>query len=105
MVAVAYAVVLVWAGGLTADPAVAGAATTDAAGMVAVAPTEVEATLAVANGPAMSAEDPLTTLAIAAGMVVIAALAYLVHAVRTRRSRRGPVAAARLVVRHITTLL
>jgi hypothetical protein len=105
MVAVAYAVVLVWAGGLTADPAAAEAATADAAGMVAAAPAEVEATLAVANGPAISAEDPLLTLAIAAGMVVIAALAYLVHAVRTRRARRGPVAAARLVVRHITTLL
>ena len=105
IVAVAYAVVLVWAGGLTADPAAAERTADEGAGVVAAAPAGVDATLAVATVPAIAAEEPLVTLALAGGMVVLAALAYVVHVIRTRRSRRGPVAAARLVVRHITTLL
>jgi hypothetical protein len=105
MVTVAYAVVLVWAGGLTADPAAAQVTTGEVAGVLPAAPAGVDATLAVANAPATAAEEPLVTLALAGGMVVFAALAYLAHVVRARRTRRGPVATVRLVARHITTLL
>ena len=108
VVAVAYATVLVWASGLTVDPAAAEATTAEVAGMVGPAPAEADASLTAATTPTAVAEQPMVTLALAAGMVVLAALAYLVHAVHSRlvrRASRRRESAAQLVARHITTLM
>ena len=108
VVAIAYATVLVWASGLTVDPTAAEATTAEVAGVVGPAPADVDAALTVATAPAAAGEQPMVTLALAAGMVVLAALAYLVHAVHSRlvrRASRRRESAAHLVARHITTLM
>lgn len=98
--ALVYAAVLVWAGGLNASVGGRGEAQ-PVAGVVTVAAAEVgeEIAAAAAETPA---EAPLVTLAIAAGMVALAGVAYGVHAFRARPPRLAR--HARLVVRHITTL-
>jgi hypothetical protein len=108
VVAAAYAFVLVWASGMTADPAAAEATTGEVAGVLAAAPAEIDVALTVAAAPAAAAEEPVVTLALAAGMVAFAGLAYVAHAVHVRVARRGKgrrESAARLVARHITTLM
>ena len=98
--ALAYAAVLVWAGAITAgEPALAASETAGAvAGAVAAAPVEA-ATLAEIATPA---EAPLVTLALAATIVFVAGAWYAIHTYRARHPRAR---SARLIVRHITTLM
>lgn len=107
LVAVAYVTVLAWASGISAAPAAAEATTAEVAGVLAAVPAKADAALTVAAAPAAASEEPLVTLALAAGMVFVAALAYLLHAVHQRLVRRASrrQEASRLVARHITTLM
>lgn len=100
LVAIAYAAVLVWAGAITAgEPAsAAGDAARAVAGTVVAVPEEAGALAAIAT----PAEAPLVTLALAAAMVAVAGAWYAVHTYRARHPRAR---SARLIVRHITTLL
>jgi hypothetical protein len=100
LVALAYAAVLVWAGAITGgEPAAAaGDAARAVAGAVGSVPDEAGSLAAIAT----PAEAPLVTLGLAAAMVAIAVVAYAVHTYRARHPR---VRSARLIVRHITTLL
>jgi hypothetical protein len=105
-VTLVYAAVLAWAGSLNAsvssgNEAQAIAGTQPVAGAITVAAGEVGEEIAAAAAEA-PAEAPLVTLAIAAGMVALAGVAYGVHAFRARQPRLAR--SARLVVRHITTL-
>jgi len=107
MVAIVYAAVLVWAGGLTAaeqgtaqlGQTVAGEAV---AGALAAVPAEIDQELAVMSEIPTPAEAPLVTLALAAAMVFVAFGWYAIHTYRQRHPR---VRSARLIVRHITTLM
>ncbi len=114
VVAAAYALVLAWASGMTADPAAAEATTTtEVAGVLAPAPAEVEAVSTVTTTPAAvdvagPAEEPVVTLALASAMVLLAGLGYLAHAIlgrSARHLRREREGATRIAIRHITTLL
>jgi hypothetical protein len=108
LVALGYGTVLVWASGISADPAAAEATTTEVAGVLAAAPADVEAVLEVAAAPAVAAEERIVTLAMAGGVVVLAGLAYAIHTVHSRlarRARRRRESLARLVARQIATLM
>jgi hypothetical protein len=99
LVAVAYAAVLVLAGGITAgEQVVGGDAARAVAGVAVTFPDEATALAAVAT----PAEAPLVTLGLAAAMVAVAFAWYVVHTYRTRHPRAR---SARLIVRHITTLM
>jgi hypothetical protein len=99
LVAMAYAVVLVWASGLTAGDAAVGEAAQAVAGTVVAAAAPAASTAAVIHTPA---EAPLVTLGLAAAIVFAAATWYVVHTFRARHPRMR---SARLIVRHITTLI
>jgi sensor c-di-GMP phosphodiesterase-like protein len=103
LVALAYAAVLIWASDLTGADAVAATA---GVGTQAVEAAQVAqaATVDAAQAATVNAapERPLVTLVIAGVMAVMAVLAWVLSHARRRR----PLArSARLVVRHITTLL
>ena len=99
LVAFAYAAVLVWAAGITAgEQAVGGDVARAVAGVAMAAPDEASALAAIAT----PAEAPLVTLALAAAMVAVAFAWYAVHTYRARHPRARN---ARLMVRHITTLM
>jgi hypothetical protein len=103
LVAIVYATVLVWAGGLTAPQFRADAGEAQAvAGAIVAAPAEVNEELAAMAEIPTPAEAPLVTLAIAAAMVFVAAGWYVAHTFRRRHPRAR---SARLIVRHITTLM
>jgi hypothetical protein len=101
LVALVYATVLVWAGGLNAAESTAAAGAQPVTGAIAVVAEEVGGELSAAAAE-MPVERPLVTLGIAAGMVTLAGAAYGVHAFRARPPRLAR--SARLIVRHITTL-
>jgi hypothetical protein len=125
LVAIAYVTVLAFASDIPAGPAIAPAAaaadaarpaaaeaaTTKAAGVLAAAPAEtgmhdVQTTVTAPAGAA--SEEPMVTLALAAGMVGLAGLAYGVHEIHGRLARRAARrrdSVARLVARQITTLM
>ncbi len=118
LTAVAYATVLAFASGISADPAAAqpaaaqpaGAETpTNVAGVLAAAPAEASVgEVAVATARAGVAEEPAVTLALAGGTVVVGGLAYLLHTIYgrlTRRAARRRESVAQLVARQITTLM
>jgi hypothetical protein len=120
VVAIAYAAVLAFASGIPAGPAepatavaapaAAEVATVQAAGVLAAAPAgaRVDEVVTVATAPAGAAEEPAVTLALAAGMVVLAGLAYGGHALHGRLARRAASrqeSVAQLVARQITTLM
>jgi hypothetical protein len=99
LVALAYAAVLVWAGGITAgEQVVGGDAARAVAGVALAVPDEATALEAIAT----PAEAPVVTLALAAAIVAIAFAWYAVHTYRARHPRAR---SARLMVRHITTLM
>jgi hypothetical protein len=107
LVAIVYAAVLVWAGGLTATEATTaqagGAVAGEAvAGALVAVPGGIDQELAVMSEIPTPAEAPLVTLALAAGMVFVAVGWYAIHTYRQRHPR---VRSARLIVRHITTLM
>jgi hypothetical protein len=106
MVAIVYAAVLVWAGGLTAtQPATAQlgeTAGTAVAGALAAMPAGIDQELAVMREIPTPAEAPLVTLALAAAMVFVAVGWYAIHTYRRRHPR---VRSAKLIFRHITTLM
>ena len=107
MVAAVYATVLFWAGGLTAtEPAVAqagnAAVTAPVADALAAVPASIDDELAVMREIPTPAEAPLVTLALAAALAVLAAAWYAIHTYRQRHPRAR---SARLIVRHITTLM
>ncbi|HEX2194465.1 MAG TPA: hypothetical protein VHK63_05860 [Candidatus Limnocylindria bacterium] len=64
-------------------------------------PPEPDATASSAIVQRPISEEPLVTLAIAAGMVFFATGAYAIHALRSRRRRARE---APLIIRHITTI-
>lgn len=103
VIVLAYFAALVWASDLNGSEAVAASA--QAGGQVANAVQEAaaEMTMATASGLENAGyEAPLVTLAIAVLLVVAVAVWLLLQ----RVSRRRPLArTARLVVRHITTLM
>lgn len=99
LVAVTYAAVLLWAGAINAPETAAADAV---AGAVLAAPADVSEELAAISAIETPAEAPLVTLAIAAAMVFGAAGWYVLHTFRARHPRMR---SARLIVRHITTLL
>jgi hypothetical protein len=120
LVATAYVTVLAFASDIPAGPGaeqLAGvqaagvqAAGNQAAGVLAAAPGEagVDEVLTAVTWPAGPAEEPGITLALAAGMVVLAGLAYGVHAIHGRLARRAArrrESVAQLVARQITTLM
>jgi hypothetical protein len=107
LVATVYAAVLVWAGGLTAtEPAAAlagsAAAVEPVADALGTVPATIDQELAVMSQIPTPAEAPLVTLALAAGIVALAVAWYAIHTYRQRHPR---VRSARLIVRHITTLM
>jgi hypothetical protein len=103
LVAMAYVVVLVWAGSLTAPQlATGGDAAQAVAGAIVAAPAEVNEELAAMAEIPTPAEAPLMTLGLAAALVFGAASWYVVHTFRRRHPRAR---SARLIVRHITTLM
>jgi hypothetical protein len=123
-VAIAYVTVLAFASDIPAGPAIAPAAaaadaarpaateaaTTKAAGVLAAAPAEtgMNDVRTTVTAPAGVAEEPMVTLALAAGMVGLAGLAYAVHEIHGRLARRAArrrESVARLVARQITTLM
>ncbi len=92
---------------MTVDSAAAQATAAEVAGVLRAAPAEVDAIQAAGTATAIATEEPVVTLALASGMVVLAGLAYLVHVIHGRlmqRARRRRESMAHLVVRHITTL-
>jgi len=100
--AIVYAAVLVWAGGLTTAEPAAGAGTQQVAGTITVAAGEVGDELVAVEATEPQAEAPLVTLGIAMAMVAAGGAWYAVHALRARLPRRRQ--SVRLIVRHITTL-
>jgi hypothetical protein len=107
LVALVYATVLVWAGALTAaQPMAVEQSAQAAAGPVAgtvVAATGADGVeMAPVSAILTPTEAPLVTLGIALAMVVAVGGWYLL---RTFRARHPHVRGARLIARHITTLL
>lgn len=113
LVAIVYATVLVWAGGLTAgEPATAAEPAAVLAGQpvageavsaaLAAVPAAMDQELAVMREIPTPVEAPLVTLGLAAGMVFVAGGWYAIHTYRQRHPR---VRSARLIARHITTLM
>ena len=103
LVAVAYLAVLVWAGSLNAPQlAASGEEAQAVAGAIAAVPAEVNAELAAMAEIPTPAEAPLVTLGLAAAMVFTTAGWYVIHTFRRRHPRAR---SARLIVRHITTLM
>jgi hypothetical protein len=102
LVAIVYAAVLVWAGGLTAAEPAARVGTEPEAGALNVAAGEVGEELAAVAAIQTPAEAPLVTLGIAVAIVAAGGAWYGIRAIRARQPRLART--ARLVVRHITTL-
>ncbi|HEX6128579.1 MAG TPA: hypothetical protein VF071_06120 [Candidatus Limnocylindria bacterium] len=103
LVAVAYVAVLVWATSLNADQlAASGEEAQAVAGAIAAVPAELNEELAAMAEIPTPAEAPLVTLGLAAAMIFTAAAWYVVHTFRRRHPRAR---SARLIVRHITTLM
>lgn len=103
LVAMAYVAVLVWAASLNAPQLAAGGEEAQAvAGAIVAVPAEVNEELAAMAEIPTPAEAPLVTLGLAAAMVLSAAGWYVIHTFRQRHPRAR---SARLIVRHITTLM